>query len=376
MHERILKEEFTVKKIALFVAAIAVSLSVTGKAFAEGETASYKESAGITPDNAILYPIDKAIDNLKINIASGDESKAEALTDVALERLGESEVMADKEKTELSTEALKDYSNKINEAQEKVEDAVDKTSVDNEADKEKLAKLESLETKITEQQKKSIEVLKNLESKLPEKAKETISMVIEMQTAKKEAIVAVFNERKVLVENKQAVKDAEKKLAEAKKSGDEQAIKAAEDILKQKQEAYNVQKDKFKQLVAEKKEVMKSGVGKLKKAAKEDDKKNSSTETESQSKDSTTQTGQQQQGTSTTIPNSTTTTDTSSVSNATQTQSTSTVGKSNKSKIEIKEKDEDNDSQGKDEENDSKEKKGKDAKEHKSEKGNKGHGED
>lgn len=349
------------KRIALFVAAITVSLSITGKVFAEGETASYKENAGITPDNAILYPIDKAIDNLKINIASGDESKAEALTDVALERLGESEVMADKEKTELSTEALKDYSNKINEAQEKVEDAVDKTSVDNEADKEKLAKLESLETKITEQQKKSIEVLKSLESKLPEKAKETISMVIEMQTAKKEAIVAVLNERKVLVENKQAVKDAEKKLDEAKKLGDEQAIKAAEDILKQKQEAYNVQKDKFKQLVAEKKEVMKGGVGKLKKAAKEDAQKNSSTETESQSKDSTAQAGQQQQETSTT------TTETSSVSNATQTQSTSTVGKSNKNKIEIKEKDEDNDS---------KEKKGKDAKEHKSEKGNKGHGED
>ena len=69
----------------------------------------------------ILYPIDKAIDNIRINIASED-NKAGVLAEVAEERLGESEVMVDKGKTELSTEALNDYNNKMNEAVEKVQD--------------------------------------------------------------------------------------------------------------------------------------------------------------------------------------------------------------------------------------------------------------
>ena len=116
------------KKIALFVTAVAVSLSLGGKVLADTNTATFADKAGITPDNTVLYPIDKALDDLKVSIASGDDKKAEALVDVAEERLGESEVLADNEKTDLSTQTLNEYNDKMADAQDKVEDAIDELS--------------------------------------------------------------------------------------------------------------------------------------------------------------------------------------------------------------------------------------------------------
>ncbi|MDW8802303.1 DUF5667 domain-containing protein [Clostridium sp. A1-XYC3] len=255
------------KKLILFITALTVSLNITGKVLADGSVETLKEQAGVTPDSTILYPIDKAIDNIKINLSTG-ENKAEVLIEVAEERLGESEVMAEKEKTDLSNEAINDYNNKMNDAVDKVQETVEKTTVDKEQDSEKLDKLKNLEEKISERQEKSIEVLKNLQSKLPDKAKETIALVIEMQTAKKEAIIAVAKERQALIEEKKAVKEAEKKLEEIKKSGNAEEIKIAENTLKEKQEALTAQKEKFSKIVAEKKEVMKGGVGQLKKQLK------------------------------------------------------------------------------------------------------------
>ncbi|MTK10854.1 MAG: hypothetical protein F8N39_01665 [Clostridiaceae bacterium] len=257
------------KKIALFITALTMSLSLGGKALADTNTATLADKAGITPDNVILYPIDKALDNLKINMASSDDKKAEALAEVAEERLGESEVMAGKGKTDLSNQTLKEYSDKMTEAQEKVEDAMDKATDSTTTDSAiKLDELKKTETSISDRQMKSIEVLKNIESKVSGNAKETIAKVIEMQTAKKEAVIAAKKEREALIKDRQAAKDAEKKLEQAKKSGNEQDIKAAEDGLKQSQEALNIQKEKFNQAVAAKKEVMKVGVGQLKKQLK------------------------------------------------------------------------------------------------------------
>lgn len=256
------------KKIALFITALTVSLSLGGKVLADTTAATLTDKAGITPDNVVLYPIDKALDDVKINMASSDDKKAEALAEVAEERLGESEVMADKEKTDLSNQTLNEYSDKMTEAQEKVEDAIDKATDSTTDGAIKLDELKKAETTISDKQMKSIEVLKNIESKVSGNAKETIAKVIEMQTAKKEAIIAVKKEREALIEGKNAVKEAEKKLEQAKKSGNEQDIKTAEDGLKQSQEALNVQKEKFNQAVAAKKEVMKGGVGQLKKQLK------------------------------------------------------------------------------------------------------------
>lgn len=257
------------KKIALFITALTVSLSLGGKVLADTTAATLADKAGITPDNVVLYPVDKALDDLKVKIASGDDKEAEALAEVAEERLGESEVMADKEKTELSNQALNEYSDKITEAQEKVEGAIEEATDSTTTDSAiKVDELEETETIIADKQLKSIEVLKSIESKVSGNAKETIAKVIEMQTAKKEAMIALKKERQALIEGKKAVKDAEKKLEQAKKSGNEQDIKATEEALKQSQEALNVQKEKFNQALAVKKEVMKGGVGQLKKQLK------------------------------------------------------------------------------------------------------------
>lgn len=257
------------KKIALFITALTVSLSLGGQALADTNTATLADKAGITPDNVILYPIDKALDDLKINMATSDDKKAEALAEVAEERLGESEVMADKERTDLSNQTLNEYSDKMTEAEEKVEDAINKATDSTTTDSAiKLDELKKAETSISDRQMKSIEVLKSIESKVSGNAKETIAKVIEMQTAKKEAIIAVKKEREALIKDRQAAKDAEKKLEQAKKSGNEQDIKTAEDSLKQSQKTLNTQKEKFNQAVAAKKEVMKGGVGQLKKQLK------------------------------------------------------------------------------------------------------------
>lgn len=256
------------KKIALFITALTVSLSLGGKVFADTAAATLTDKAGITPDNSILYPIDKALDYMKIDMASSDEKKAEALAEVAEERLGESEVMANKENADLSSQTLNEYSNKMTEAQEKIGDAIDKATDSTTDGAIKLDELNKAETAISDRQMKSIEVLKKIESKVSGNAKETIAKIIEMQTAKKEAMIEAKKEREALIKNRQAVKDAEKKLEEAKKSGNEQEIKAAEDTLKQSREALNTQKEKFNQAVASKKEVMKGGIGQLKKQLK------------------------------------------------------------------------------------------------------------
>ena len=195
------------KKIALFVTALAVSLSIGGRVLADTNTATFTDKAGITPDSTMLYHIDKAIDNLKIKIAFGDDKKAEALVAIAEERLGESEVMADKEKTDLSNQTFTEYTDKITEAQDKVADAIDKTSSSATDSATKSDELERLETTIANRQMKSIEVLKNIENKASGTFKGTLSLVIEMQTRKKEAIVAVVKERQILLHYKKAVKE-------------------------------------------------------------------------------------------------------------------------------------------------------------------------
>lgn len=316
------------KKIALFVAAVAVSLSVGGRALADTNTATLADKAGITPDNTILYPIDKSLDDVKVSIASGEEKEAEALVDVAEERLGESEVLADKEETELSTQALNEYTDKMAEAQDKLDAAIDEASSSTTVSAVKLEELEKLASSIASRQMNSIEVLKNIEGKVSENAKETIAQVIEMQTRKKEAIMAVAKERQALLESKKAVKEAEKKLQEAKKAGDEEAIKAAETTLSEAQLTLNTQNEKLAQAVASKKEAMKGGVGQLKKEAKKaktTDEPTSTNNTTSEDATTTTETTATQNNESTTSNTTTNADTTNTTTTATTDDAQSTV---------------------------------------------------
>lgn len=96
-----------------------LSLAVPGFA-QEDEVISYADKAGITPDS-ILYPVDVALDDLKVFFTLGDENKVTALTDVAEERLGESEVMLEKGDEEKALELVEEYSQKMQQAYEIVE---------------------------------------------------------------------------------------------------------------------------------------------------------------------------------------------------------------------------------------------------------------
>lgn len=312
------------KKVAFFVTALAVSLSIGGRALADTNTATLADKAGITPDNTILYPIDKALDDLKVIIASGNEKKAEALAEIAEERLGESEVLANKEKTDLLNQTLMEYVDKMTEAQDKIDDAIDETSNNTTDGTVKLDELQKLESIIINKQMNSIDILKNIETKVSGNTKGTLSLVIEMQTRKKDAIVAVDEERQMLLQNKQAVREAQKKLDEAKKAGDEQAIKTAENALKLAQQTLTTENEKLDQLVAAKKEAMQGEVGQLKKEANNwqpQDAAGSSNNTTSENKSTLTKTvpASNNDATSTTSTSTTTAnTDTNTTSTATQ----------------------------------------------------------
>jgi hypothetical protein len=78
------------KKNVSAIAALAVVFGLSGSASA-ADPATYANLAGITPDNAILYPIDQAIESAQMLLTTDPEDQAELQSELALERLGESE---------------------------------------------------------------------------------------------------------------------------------------------------------------------------------------------------------------------------------------------------------------------------------------------
>ncbi|WP_368487456.1 DUF5667 domain-containing protein [Clostridium sp. BJN0013] len=308
------------KKITILVASVVMTLSIGGTTFA-ANTATLKDRAGITPDS-ILYPADKTVDSIKVTLCFSDETKADKLSQIAQERLGESEVMVSKNKKELADTALNDYQSNMDAAENKIEDAINNNqTVDNQ---DKLKRLEYIESKITDKQKKSLDVLAALQNKVGDKAKDVVAKVIEMQTAKRDAILALRKERTVYNNTKKQYNEAKAAIEKAKKSGDETTIKAAEDLLQQKQQALDIEKQNLTKAIETKKEASKISVGKLIKETKEQTKKDSQN-------NENTQTGETSTTTSTTtdtITIDTTTTDTTA--DSTVTNSTSVTSKNAK----------------------------------------------
>ncbi|MEA4827975.1 MAG: DUF5667 domain-containing protein [Clostridium sp.] len=269
------------KKLRVFVASLVVLANISGAAFAEGSI-SFSDAAGITPDS-ILYGVDKALDSAKVALSFSDEKKVETIADVAEERLGESEVMVKEGQEDLAKTAIEEYSKDMQEANELLQGIIkdtegeevapagneensttteqsandqnatkttDENKVDEEdvkIDEDKNKDVKELETAIIARQQKAIEVLTAIQEKVSDNAKETIAAVIEMQTAKKEAIAQMVEKREVLTTTKQEVKDAMTKLEEAKKSGNEEAVKAAEEALKASKAKYIESKTDFKE---------------------------------------------------------------------------------------------------------------------------------
>ncbi|GLC32487.1 DUF5667 domain-containing protein [Clostridium omnivorum] len=264
-----------IKKLAVIIA-LAVSISGGGiKAFAE-DTVSLSGEAGITPDS-IFYPIDKAIDNLKVIFTKGDADKAEALEKIAEERLGESEVMTQKGKTKDAKEALDSYVETIGEVQDKLE-AAEKNG-QQETDKGYLEELQKVEESVAEKQQKSIEVLTALLDKAPENAKENLTKVIEMQTAKKEAVDNMVKERQEYNAAKKQYNTLKEQLEAAKKSGDAETTAKLEEELKTQGQVLAASKDDLQKAIEVKKAVNKDvKVGESKKEEKKSIDKKEETE--------------------------------------------------------------------------------------------------
>lgn len=109
------------RKCLILTSAFMFMLSLAIPGFAqENNVISYADKAGITP-GSIFYPVDVALDDLKVFLTIGDENKTIALTDVAEERLGESEVMLEKGDEGKALELVEEYSQKMQQAYEKLE---------------------------------------------------------------------------------------------------------------------------------------------------------------------------------------------------------------------------------------------------------------
>jgi hypothetical protein len=277
------KRMLTLILVALF--------SVSGmsmKVFAEGEInatssdvlaensavsqTTFKEEAGITPDS-IFYPVDKFLDEVKVILSFSDGSKVEALLDIATERLGESEVMIEEGKTVEAQEALETYENAITEAGDKLEEIVTEN-----ADSEDVKvgeQIADLGEQITQQQEDSIKVLEGMNEQVSDEAKVVLSKVIEMQTAKKEAVKVMVEARHELNKAKKDYNEAKVSMKKAEKTGDTEAINAAQEKLLTIEEEYNLKKEEYNTAFEEKQETIKKYSGNEKQTdnSKEEDKK-------------------------------------------------------------------------------------------------------
>lgn len=244
------------KKLAALLIAAFLTTSTFSTAFA-AEAGDMTNKAGVTPDS-ILYPVDKLIENIRLALSSGDVNKAILLAKYAEERLAETQAMINKGKTTLAEAAADDYSKAMEKADNIIQDAADSgdnnsevadtqnNAVEEENDAEqttgeaisvkpsddgRIEALKDLLEKNIELQKKSIDVLTALLDKLPEKSKQAITVVIVKQVMHTEAVRNFVDTKKACNEGKKEVKAAEKYVRDARKSGDENKIAAANKAL-------------------------------------------------------------------------------------------------------------------------------------------------
>lgn len=304
------------KKFGVLLTSIIVAGSLGTTAFADTTTPAATtittttedttaQNAGITPDS-IFYPIDVALDNLKIALTSGTVAKARIELKVADERLSESIVMTIKNKPSLAAQAAQKYSTTITNVEDKLQTELQNNT--NTDDTNINAQTTALEQQITAEQQKGTDDLSNIESKVPEETKQTISNIIETRTARAQAVQNMVQKLHALNDARKAYNKAQVALNKAQKSGDTESINAATSTLTASQTAYNQAKEDFTKAFQSKQEAVKKATT----SANNDNTSDNSTATGSTQPADTTQ------------PTSTTGT-TSTTQAATSTQTTSTT---------------------------------------------------
>ncbi|SHH93540.1 DUF5667 domain-containing protein [Clostridium grantii] len=221
------------KKTISIILGIFLACSLSLSAFAEGE-ATLINSAGITPDS-FLYPVDEFIEDIALMLANEDEEKVQLLTEIAEERLGESEVMAGEGKEDFAEEALASYDESLNKATEIIEEIINNSEL-NELDINDTAEesqeqdaineeyIHGLKNIIDESRDETIEVLENISEKTSEEGKEKLELVIQMQKEKKEAVKNMVEKRHELNAKKKELNSAKAQLIKESKKGDEESV--------------------------------------------------------------------------------------------------------------------------------------------------------
>lgn len=152
------------KKIV--ISGVIAGLLSMNPVFANEEVA--KIEPGITPDSP-LYGVDKAIENIKISLASEPDKEAELLLKIAKERLAEAQKMTDKEKIKYVNTLIDRYIESINKAEEKVSEIILDEEADEKTKDDLSEKLEDI-VKIDENIKSVLdyEAIEKLENKKEE----------------------------------------------------------------------------------------------------------------------------------------------------------------------------------------------------------------
>ena len=253
------------KKLTTLLTASLLALT-TNSVYADELT--YKDEAGIVPTN-VLYKLDLKMEDFKMKFTTSDEEMAKLLIQIAQERLGESECMMKKGKTELANEALDAYTENMDKATEIVEDIAktdDTTTTEETTDvatDENAQVVEDISSEIIDTQEDATEILDNVsEDVQEEETKEKLASVIEMQTAKKEAVRNMVQKRHELNTARKELHKVEVQYKKATKSSDEEALATLEATLKEKQDAYTAKQEEFKLAFDAKQKAVKLNQGK------------------------------------------------------------------------------------------------------------------
>ena len=276
------------KKVAILVAAVAFTLSLNMRVFATGvenlsntevneatvitetvqedpteETEAVvgdtstdigidediNEDAGVLPDS-IFYILDKAFDNFRLFLTFDDEKKMEIISQIADERLAESETMTKEEKYDLATSTMEEFNNLITKATDELEnEEISNEEIDNdEIDNEEIS-TDEIENDEIENDEIDNDEIDNEEKEISE-----------LQLAKKAAVSNMVEKRHELNTARQENQVAMVDLKKTEKFKDEEAITAAEDELNTKEILYNEAKEAFYIAFAQFKETRNSEV--------------------------------------------------------------------------------------------------------------------
>jgi len=152
------------------ITAILVGFLILAAPVAAESLETLSTDPGITPDSP-LYGLDRAMERVRLMIATDALSKAKVRFEFAQERLAEAQAMSDKNKTKEAEDALVDYETELNETGNEMSKAV------------ALGKnITALTEHVLAMRSKHIAVLQRVYDKVPESAKPAIMNAIEAAT--------------------------------------------------------------------------------------------------------------------------------------------------------------------------------------------------